>query len=184
MFIVTNSGKRFDFAVCAPDTIDLRDIGHALSRICRFTGHSEEHYSVAEHSVHVWRYVKAHGGNLAAQQLALMHDAAEAYVGDVAKPLKIQLTEYMDIEARVERAIADRFDLEADPFSRHLVKDGDNALLSAELTTLMGYYDWRSGDGVLMSLPWAEACLQCWPAPLAKARFLSVAEELGLSCGN
>ncbi len=90
------------FPLTAPETYQFKigDIAHSLSMICRYTGHCLYHYSVAQHSLLVSYMVPAH---LAME--ALLHDAAEAYLGDVASPLKSLLPEYKVIEKRVERAI-------------------------------------------------------------------------------
>lgn len=83
MWIQTYSGLSFDLENPDPNTVDIKDIAHALSLICRFTGHVKHHYSVAQHSVLVSRQLP--------QRLrfqGLMHDAHEAYVGDVSAPLK------------------------------------------------------------------------------------------------
>ena len=90
----------------------LRDIAHALAHICRYTGHVSTHYSVAEHSVLVSRLVLrwAARSGVEARQLprwaaaALLHDAAEAYVGDVSRPLKQMLRKRTDAYDRLEEA--------------------------------------------------------------------------------
>lgn len=104
-FIITYTGRQFELLAPTPLMVDLHDIAHALSLICRFNGHTQHHYSVAQHSVLVSRNVPPH-----LRLDALLHDAAEAYVGDVTSPLKRALGEaYKQIEARVEWAIADHF---------------------------------------------------------------------------
>src|SRR5664279_1420110 len=87
-----------------PDALDIEEIAHALSMICRFTGHVREFYSVAQHCT-----IVSDLGPACYAFTGLMHDATEAYVGDVAKPLKNMLPAYSVIEERVAQAIATRF---------------------------------------------------------------------------
>lgn len=102
--IITHSGKMFDFVNPHPDQICIEDIAHALSNICRFTGHTKFFYSVAQHSIFT-SYIVPKPHKLA----ALLHDAAEAYINDIAKPLKQILPDYAAIEERVERVIFAKF---------------------------------------------------------------------------
>ncbi len=81
--IETYTGKYFNYRDPTPESICLPDIAHALSNICRFAGHSKRYYSVAEHCVLVSYHVPLHR---AAE--GLLHDAAEAYYGDVVAPFK------------------------------------------------------------------------------------------------
>src|SRR4051812_33702567 len=84
------------------------DIGHALSNLCRFTGHTARFYSVAEHSLHVWAAVlNLFKGTKRDGLYALLHDASEAYLVDIPRPLK-QLPEfawYRGAEERLKRLI-------------------------------------------------------------------------------
>lgn len=105
-WILTYSGKRFSFLDIDPEAIDIGDIATALSNICRFTGHLDQHYSVAQHCVLVSHLVEPH---LAFE--GLMHDASEAYCGDVSSPLKARLPDYREIEGRVDRAIRAKYGL-------------------------------------------------------------------------
>ena len=84
-FITTYTGKKFYFDDITPDQIDIEDIAHSLSMICRFMGHSHQFYSVAQHSLLIDRRIVGPPGLHLA---ALLHDAAEAYVNDLATPLK------------------------------------------------------------------------------------------------
>lgn len=104
--ITTSSGKFFDILKPEEYDYDVEEIATALSNICRYTGHVNRFYSVAEHSVLVSRIVP--------ERLALaglLHDASEAYLGDMSSPLKKLLPEYKAIEDRVQRSIATYFQL-------------------------------------------------------------------------
>lgn len=124
--INTFTGKLFDYNNIAADKICIEDIANALSNICRFGGHIKGHYSVAQHTLLVW--------HLCPQELkpaALLHDAAEAYVGDVVKPLKNILGEvYAKIEKEVELAIFTKYGV---PFENlKLIKQYDMKALEIE----------------------------------------------------
>jgi hypothetical protein len=111
-WIVTASGIKFPVADNTPAHIRLDDIAHALSRLCRFGGHVREFYSVAQHSVLVGELVRLRApGDRTAYAWALMHDAAEAYLGDVVSPLKRYLPSYADLELHVLRSVAGAFGL-------------------------------------------------------------------------
>jgi hypothetical protein len=99
-YFTTRSGRHIRVLDPRPEDVYVPDIAWALSRICRFGGHAPRHDSVAQHSVMV--------SELCPPELALtglLHDAPEAYIGDVIGPLKHALPELMEIEARWERAI-------------------------------------------------------------------------------
>jgi hypothetical protein len=127
-WIETYTGKQFHFLSPAFDEFDIRDIAHSLAFTCRFTGHSNRFYSVAEHSIFV--------SYLAADPLAgLLHDASEAYITDIASPLKPHLHNYKKLEDELMHCIAHRYD-----FSYPLdpdIKDCDNTQLKTEAKYLL-----------------------------------------------
>lgn len=128
--ILTATGRYFDFSRPTADMIDIEDIAHALSRINRFTGHTRDFYSVAQHSVAVSELVPPEHA-----LAGLLHDASEAYMGDLSSPLKQLVPQYKEIEQRVERAICARFGLvfPLDPS----VKEADLRMLVTERRDLM-----------------------------------------------
>jgi hypothetical protein len=86
-YIVTYTGRRFHFLDPKIDEISIEDIAHALSNVCRFTGHTKRFYSVAEHSCLV--------SALCDNRLeGLLHDASEAYMSDLSSPLKMLVPDY------------------------------------------------------------------------------------------
>jgi len=105
--IVTNSGRYVDLANPQPDMICIEDIAHHLSYINRFTGAANRGYSVASHSLYVANLVEPKY-----QLQALLHDATEAYLGDVSSPLKSILPGYRLLERQMHAAIAAKFGIE------------------------------------------------------------------------
>lgn len=165
-----------------PDMIDLGDIAHALARICRYGGHVRRHYSVAQHSVLVswWAgYLAREAGHSDAVEhdaarWGLFHDAAEAYVGDVIRPLKLLLglaTPLVRVERAFERAIAERFELA--PEIPALVHQADREVCMAEQIHLE-----RVPEGWVPSGRVAEIPIDKWAPRRARQAFLGRAHML------
>lgn len=129
-WVQTYTGKQFWPLDPLPEEVCIEDIAHALSMKCRYGGHSTFFYSVAEHSVLVSKMVPPEHA-----RSALMHDAAEAYLPDVARPIKRSLTGFAEIEANVEAAIARRFGLDW-PWSAE-IHEADATILADEKAALM-----------------------------------------------
>lgn len=126
----TASGRLINIYNPEPDSIILSDIANSLSKICRFGGHIHDFYSVAQHSVLV-----AAMADSDIKMEALMHDAAEAFVGDMIKPLKTIIgKQFDDIEDRFMQIIVDKFEL--DMAKMYRVKEYDLAALSLEHNVL------------------------------------------------
>jgi len=130
-WIQTFSGRKFYILEPRVEDVHIEDIAHALSLLTRFTGHTREFYSVAQHSVLVSRVcdpADALGG--------LLHDASEAYLADLNSPLKHspEMSRYRTAERRVQEVIRERFGLPKEPGS---VKLADKRLLVTEKRDLM-----------------------------------------------
>lgn len=133
----TYTGKKF-FPM-APDAsaIDIVDIAHALSMQCRYNGHTTRFYSVAEHCVYVSIAVERAGGSTEDQLWGLLHDAGEAYVGDMVRPLKVHMPAFRDVEDVILSVIAQRFNLPAEiPASVH---EADTRMLLDEKMALLAH---------------------------------------------
>jgi len=129
-WIQTFSGRKFWPLDPRPEDVDILDIAAALSKQCRFGGHCQQHYSVAEHSVRVAALVQ----NL----YALLHDAHEAYLVDVPTPIKRNLAGYERMAARVQATIHERFGLdEMLPAQASAIHKADRILLITEERDLM-----------------------------------------------
>lgn len=143
MWINTNSGKVFSFDNINPDSICLEDIAHALSYQCRYNGHCHMFYSTAEHCLNIADYIcRAHANaegkakdkakKMAAQ--ALLHDAAEAYVGDMPGPFKALMPEFDRYEKELMGVIFTKYGLRPTLYKE--VKEYDTRILLNEKSAL------------------------------------------------
>lgn len=129
-FVQAHSGRAFYPSDPRPEDIGIEDIAHSLSLQCRFGGHSTVSYSVADHCIRVSDNVPASDA-----LWGLLHDASEAYLVDVPRPVKALLVGYREIEERVMAAVCVKFGLPIKrPESVHLA---DEILLATEARDLM-----------------------------------------------
>ena len=110
--IRTFTGKTINIFEPDPEQICIEDIAHALSNLCRFNGHTKRFYSVAQHCVSCYNMV-----DVKYKKAALLHDAAEAYLTDLPRPIKNEMPEYRDLEDKLMKAIAQalHFEYPLDP---------------------------------------------------------------------
>lgn len=166
----THSGKKFFPLDPTYDSICIEDIAHALAHICRYGGHINTHYSVAQHSVLV--------ASCLPKELALtglLHDATEAYLGDVVRPLKVNLPDYKQIEDNLSIVIGGKFGVQLLPLPAE-VKEMDTRILFNERSALFDHHlSWHSD-----ALPPAplNTFIRPWTAQTAKATFLRTFEQL------
>lgn len=170
-------GVKFHHLDPRPEDIRIEDIAHALSHVARFGGHTKPTvgYSVAQHCVLAARHVSP-----AAQLAALLHDASEAYTGDVPRPLKRHMAFLLDgevipfkvVEDRIQACVHERFNVVVTPEIEAEVKAIDESLLVTEARDLMSplHPDW--------SLEWLkgrtplESKVTPWSSLFAKSEFL------------
>lgn len=144
--VQTYTGQRVDLLDPKPENINITDIAHQLSLINRFTGATGEAYSVAQHSVFVAAEAQREASSLTLA--ALLHDAHEAYIGDISHPLKRAITGALDrhgfdvnplgaIANRLNDAIARRFGFQYDQFYTRGIKQADLVALATERRDLM-----------------------------------------------
>ena len=130
LYISTYLGNRFYPLERRIDRVDIEDIAHGLAFQCRFNGQTRDFYSVAQHSLMVARLVPVHQ-----RRAALLHDACEAYLGDVVKPLKPLLGDYVALEDAVTRQIAETFGVDFGDY--RAIKRADLVALATEKRDLM-----------------------------------------------
>jgi len=136
----TFTGKKFHYLDPQPDEIDIEDIAHALSLTCRYGGHCKMFYSVGEHSIRVAEIVPE---ELKLQ--ALLHDAAEAYLTDLPRPIKHDIPEFMEIENRIQGIISMKFNILYPRCFHEPIKQADNILLATEARDLVNFMnDWAA----------------------------------------
>jgi uncharacterized protein len=166
-WIQTSKGRQFWPFDPRVGDFDIEEIAHALSNLCRFGGHCSEFYSVAQHSALVSDLLPPE------HKLAgLMHDAAEAYIVDIPRPIKYSLPGYLEAEHKIESVLAEQYGLQ---YPWHLaVKEADNIALMTEARDLMHKKPMEWG---IAESPHPD---EIWPVSpyIAELRFLTKWREL------
>lgn len=104
-YIITYTKRRFNPIQPSEENIVIEDVAHALSLLSRAGGHSEIFYSVAQHCINCAREAQARGYSERVQLACLLHDASEAYIGDITRPFKRHMQFYLEVEERLQSAI-------------------------------------------------------------------------------
>ena len=187
----TYTGKLVNIEHPTPEMIDIDDIAHALSMTCRFGGHCRGFYSVAEHSVHAVEVVRsmiAVGPHCTMDRLtkcevclgALLHDAAEAYVGDVIFPQKGLVQFFSDLEARWLLVIRQIWPMAN--FDSSWVQQADHEMLYHEVQALCRPCEvWNSQMPTISERRAANARaieIECWSPSQARLKFLNCYRSL------
>lgn len=173
-FITTIGGRRFDPTAPEKKDIDIDDIAHSLSLICRANGHFRVFFSVARHCINCAHEAEARGYSTHVRLLCLLHDATEAYMGDMTRPLKRQLPYYCDCERRLYGDILAALDI-APPTDEEaaLVKEVDDCMLYHEFQTFNGDILLEKAPDIHIAIVESER-----PFEETKAAYLALYEEL------
>lgn len=171
-----HSGTLFYFLDPRPEDILIEDIAYHLSHLNRFNGATSVPYSVAEHCVRVSAYLEATTKSVHVAFAGLLHDAAEAYCGDVSAPLKALLgASYVTIERGIQDAIDRKFGLDRTDTVSLWVRAADLTLLATEKRDLMPAREWPHD----LPQPLAET-ITPWRASTARRNFLARFKQLGV----
>lgn len=166
------SGVMFDYNNPGACDVPIEDIAHALSHVCRFAGHIDHFYSVAQHAVNCSFIVPPEHAFT-----ALMHDTAEAFTNDLPTPLKFAVPMFKDLEVRIESAMAKRFGFTY-PLPQ-TVRTADLQMLQIEKNALKSREaDWEVLKGIESDhlVPYVD--VSNWEPRRAKQEFLDRYEEL------
>ena len=179
----TYVGLQFHFSDPPDRDIHIVDIAHALSMLCRYNGHTHKFYSVAEHCCLISDYVLralesaegTHHVNSHIALTALLHDAAEAYIGDMCRPVKVTLPDFKAMETVIDLAMARKFGTIC-PFPP-IIKECDNRILRDEREQVMSDSGHEWGTDALEPLG---VDIACWSPERAKGEFLGRFHSLSL----
>lgn len=145
-WLLTHSGVEFNLLTPTVDMINIEDIAHSLARTQRFNGHTNVNCNVALHSVMVAYLVKEH--DRALMLPALLHDAAEAYTGDISTPVKQMLGHsVVSLQQRIDRVIAEKFGFK-NGLGDAWIKIADLQCLKFERGFLPASRDWGCFDNI------------------------------------
>ena len=132
-WITTYGGIHFFPLDPEADKIEITDVAHALSLICRGNGHVKTFFSVGQHCIHCALEAEARGYGSRIALACLLHDASEGYISDIIRPVKIYLTNYLEIEDQIMSVIWQHFHLELTSEEHKKWKQIDDEILDSEL---------------------------------------------------
>ncbi|MFI5296485.1 MAG: hypothetical protein ACHREM_00185 [Polyangiales bacterium] len=181
--ITLHSGLEVDIFNLRVEQILIEDIAHALSNWCRWGAHCSEFYSVAQHCVHVVELLSCFTSHQPTLLSGLLHDASEAYIVDIPRPLKLrpEFAFYRTLEREIMALVGTRFGLP--PAEPQIVKDADDAMLLIEARDLMPFAQSDDRDARIKQMAPLVFSLRTYRVtpltpPEAKARFLQMFETL------
>ena len=168
-FVYTYTGKKFHFLNPHPDEICIEDIAHSLSLKCRFNGHTASFYSVAQHCIQMSSWEKQY------PEWLLFHDAAEAYIGDIATPIKRHFPEIQEMERQILYVIAEKYNL-ITPIPFAWIYCVDQRMLATEKRDILLHdLKWEN----LVPYPYEQKILPV-KAETVEKMFINRVKELGM----
>jgi hypothetical protein len=173
-WLQTYSGKRVSVLDPQTEEIDIEDVAEAVSKLCRYNGHCKEFYSVAQHCVLGAQFALSQYKDVELAKEFLLHDATEAYVGDMIRPVKIHNPTFNRIEDGMWEAVSKRFNLPREHSADcHNI---DNIMLVWEKRDLLPNSEEWPGlpDITLYDFP----KMECWDWENAKDMYLDMYEML------
>ena len=170
-WFMVSTGRKFYILNPRVEDVDIRDIAHSLSLICRYGGHCREHYSVGQHSL----YCSARAVELEADPLlqmhVLLHDAAECYLGDIVRPYKETLPSFSKLEDETMTVIYEALNLQLPTLEdEKFIKRVDNEVLLAERRDIVNH----------ANIPWNIPAV-AWGKPIQPVPDQKLVERLFLS---
>jgi hypothetical protein len=172
----TYTGRKFYPLDPRPEDIDIMDIAHCLARMCRYSGHTKKFYSVAEHSVLMAEAFPQYAA------IAILHDAAEAFFGDLPKPIKVMIPEFKRYENYLLSMIYSKFtNIPFDEITIEQIEQMDLYMLWIEKSSplLMGGHDEIVWDclNYYNSKPVLET-IQAWDPVTAEQKYSSMIVDI------
>jgi hypothetical protein len=177
-----HSGQKIDIENLLPSDINLDDIAHHLTKICRYSGalRLNHHYSVANHCLALYYYTRDNDYPIEAQRAILMHDASEAYLGDVNGILKQYLPDYVKIESTVTHLIDVKYGLYVDPTTKLILHSLDKRILLDECLAFIPHHYKYFKEQQPNSVPLGITLYPETDLSLTKALFLHACEQLDI----
>lgn len=139
-YYISYNARRIDISNITEDDICLQDIAHHLTKICRYGGALglNQHYSVAQHSILLAEYAKKVGYDIDVQRAMLLHDATEAYLGDIISGLKHLLPDYKKIEKNLHEMICKKYNIDSKGgLMNFVIKTLDSSIVLDEALAFM-----------------------------------------------
>ncbi len=158
--IAINNGEVFDLANPDPTKIDFREIAYTLAKINRFCGRTPLPYSVAQHSVIVAQILELKNQPTNVILAGLLHDAHEAFTGDIITPIKsiLNADKLHEVQSGIDEVIYSKTSIHLSDNDKVSIKEADNIALATELRDLLEYTDNNSSykplPFIIKPVPW------------------------------